>query len=49
MFIPYENLKKARIYTDQSFKSKYNHKSYRLIDFEWKPYKETDKNQGNLL
>ena len=49
MFIPYENLKKARIYTDQSFKSKYNDKSYRLIDFEWKPYKETDKNQGNLL
>ena len=49
MFIPYENLKKARIYTDQSFKSKYNDKSYRLIDFEWKPNKETDKNQGNLL
>jgi hypothetical protein len=20
-----------------------------LIDFEWKPYKEADKNQGNLL
>ena len=49
MFIPYENLKKARIYTDQTFKSKYNDKSYRLIDFEWKPYKEADKNQGNLI
>ena len=43
------NLKKARIYTDQTFKSKYNDKSYRLIDFEWKPFKEADKNQGNLL
>ena len=47
--ILFKNLKKARIYTDQSFKSKYNDKSYRLIDFEWKPYKEADKNQGNLL
>ena len=49
MFIPYENLKKARIYTDQLFKSKYNDKMYRLIDFDWKPYKEADRNQGNLL
>ena len=49
MFIPYENLKKARIYTDQLFKSKYNDKMYRLIDFDWKPYKEADRIQGNLL
>lgn len=49
MFIPYENLKKARIYTDQSFKSMYNDKSYRLIDFVWKPYKAEDTNQKSLI
>ena len=49
MFIPYVNLKKARVYTDQVFKSKYNDKSYRLIDFEWKPWKPEDNNQGRLL
>ena len=49
MFIPYDKLKSARIYTDQYFKSKFNDKMYRLVDFEWKPYKEQNINQGSLL
>ena len=49
MFIPYENLKKAKIYTDQKFISKYNGKTYRLVDFDWKPYKEDNSNQRSLL
>jgi len=49
MFIPYEKLKNAKSYTDQSFKSKYNGKEYRLVDFDWKPYKEENTNQRSLL
>lgn len=49
MFIPYDKLKSARIYTDQKFKSKFNDKEYRLIDFEWKPFKPENNNQGRLL
>ena len=49
MLIPYENLKKAKIYTDQKFISKYDGKSYRLVDFDWKPYKEDNSNQRSLL
>ena len=49
MFIPYDKLKSARIYTDQTFKSKYNDKSYRLVDFDWKPYKEENTNQARLI
>ena len=49
MFIPYEKLKTAKTYTEQSFKSKYNGKEYRLVDFDWKPYKEETTNQRSLL
>jgi hypothetical protein len=49
MFIPYDKLKTAKSYTDQSFKSKYNGKEYRLVDFDWKPYKEENTNQEKLL
>ena len=49
MFIPYEKLKTAKSYTDQAFKSKYNGKEYRLVDFDWKPYKEDNTNQRSLL
>ncbi len=49
MFIPYENLKKAKIYTDQKFTSKFNGRTYRLVDFDWKPYKEDNTNQRSLL
>ena len=49
MFIPYEKLKTAKTYTEQSFKSKYNGKEYRLVDFDWKPYKEDNTNQRSLL
>ena len=44
-----ENLKKAKIYTDQKFTSKFNGKTYRLVDFDWKPYKEDNTNQRSLL
>ena len=49
MFIPYEKLKTAKTYTDQSFKSKFDGKEYRLVDFDWKPYKEENTNQRSLL
>lgn len=49
MFIPYEKLKTAKTYTDQTFKSKYNGKEYRLVDFDWKPYKEENTLQEKLL
>ncbi len=49
MFIPYDKLKTAKSYTNQSFKSKYNGKEYRLVDFDWKPYKEENTNQEKLL
>jgi hypothetical protein len=49
MFIPYEKLKTAKSYTDQKFKSKYDGKEYRLVDFDWKPYKEDNTNQRSLL
>ena len=49
MFIPYEKLKTAKSYTDQAFKSKFNGKTYRLVDFDWKPYKEDNTNQRSLL
>ena len=49
MFIPYEKLKSAKSYTEESFKSKFNGKNYRLVDFDWKPYKETNNDQGVLL
>jgi len=49
MIIPYANLKKARQITNQSFKSKFNGKEYKLIDFDWKPYKEPNPNQRNLI
>tara|TARA_R100001440_G_scaffold9562_7_gene17934 strand:+ start:4607 stop:4873 length:267 start_codon:yes stop_codon:yes gene_type:complete len=49
MFIPYEKLKSAKSYTDESFTSKFNGKKYRLVDFDWKPYKEDNSNQEKLL
>lgn len=48
MIIPYENLKKAKQYTDTIIQSKFNNKKYRLVDFDWKPYKEDNPNQGEL-
>ena len=48
MIIPYENLKKAKQYTDTIIQSKFNNKKYRLVDFDWKPYKEDNPNQGKL-
>ena len=48
MIIPYENLKKAKQYTKTTIQSKFNNKTYTLIDFNWKPYKEPNKDQGNL-
>ena len=44
-----EEIKKAKSYTDQKFKSKYDGKEYRLVDFDWKPYKEDNTNQEKLL
>ncbi len=49
MIIPYGQLKKAREYTDQNCQSKFNSKTYRLIDFNWKPYKEPNPNQERLI
>jgi hypothetical protein len=49
MIVPYENLKKAKILTDQSFVSMFNGKKYKLINFVWKPYKEPNPNQERLL
>ena len=49
MFIPYEKLKSAKSYTDESFTSKFNGKKYRLVDFDWKPYKEDNTQQEKLL
>jgi hypothetical protein len=49
MFIPYEKLKSAKSYTDESFTSKFNGKKYRLVDFDWKPYKEDNTKQEKLL
>ena len=48
MIIPYDNLKKAKQYTDTIIQSKFNNKKYRLVDFDWKPYKEDNPNQGKL-
>ena len=49
MWIPYNKLKSAKSYTDQNFTSKFNGKKYRLVDFEWKPYKDINPNQEKLL
>tara|TARA_R100000773_G_scaffold1373_1_gene2047 strand:+ start:2380 stop:2646 length:267 start_codon:yes stop_codon:yes gene_type:complete len=49
MFIPYEKLKSASQYTRNKFRSKFTGKDYKLIDFDWKPFKPEDKNQGKLL
>ena len=39
---------KAKQYTKTTIQSKFNNKTYTLIDFDWKPYKEPNKDQGNL-
>ena len=39
----------TKTYTEESFKSKFNGKEYRLVDFDWKPYKEANTNQRSLL
>ena len=49
MFIPYGDLKKAKQYTDESFKSKFNDKKYRLVDFDWKPFKPENVYLGRLV
>ena len=49
MWNPYDKLTSAKSYTDQNFTSKFNGKKYRLVDFEWKPYKDTNPNQEKLL
>ena len=49
MWIPYDKLKSAKNYTDQNFTSKFNGKKYRLVDFEWKPFKPEDTTQGKLV
>ena len=49
MWIPYDKLKSAKSYTDQNFTSKFNGKKYRLVDFEWKPYKDNNPSQEKLL
>ena len=49
MIIPYGQLKKAREYTQKLFMSKFNNQTYKLVDFNWKPYKETNPNQERLI
>ena len=49
MFIPYDKLNTAKQYTKDTFKSKFNGKGYKLVDFDWKPYKEENVDQGRLL
>jgi len=49
MLIPYDKLKFAKTYTQETFKSKFNDKTYKLVDFDWKPYKENNPKQKNLL
>ena len=49
MIIPYGQLKKAREYTQKLFMSKFNNQTYKLVDFNWKPYKEPNPNQERLL
>ena len=49
MIIPYGQLKKAREYTEKLFMSKFNNQTYKLVDFNWKPYKEPNPNQERLL
>ena len=49
MIIPYGQLKKAREYTKKLFMSKFNNQTYKLVDFNWKPYKEPNPNQERLL
>tara|TARA_R100001443_G_scaffold16570_2_gene26714 strand:- start:8004 stop:8270 length:267 start_codon:yes stop_codon:yes gene_type:complete len=49
MFIPYDKLKQAKQITNESFISKFNGKKYKLIDFDWKPFKPENPNQEKLL
>ena len=42
MFIPYDKLKKAKSYTDQKFKSKYNGKEYTFLSLEIKSSGQRD-------
>ena len=49
MIIPYSQLKKAREYTKKLFMSKFNNQTYKLVDFNWKPYKEPNPNQERLI
>jgi len=45
MTIPWQDLHKGKVSKD-IFVSKYDNKSYRLIDFDWKP---NNKNQIELI
>ena len=49
MIIPYGQLKKAREYTQKLFMSKFNNQTYKLVDFNLKPYKEPNPNQERLI
>ena len=49
MFIPYDKLKQAKQITNECFTSKFNGKKYKLIDFDWKPFKPENPNQEKLL
>lgn len=49
MIIRYENLKKAKQITNQTFTSKFNGKEYKLIDFDWKPWKPENNKQERLI